>query len=609
MKLSSIRIQGMHNVSDKTYQLDRMNYFLGPNGAGKSTIMQAVQLALLGYIPGTDKKKSAIFHHSNGNFMSVKLIIESDVNSIITITRTWTHKGKDIVATVNTIPENLDINTIIGDVSLPILNFNEFISMTSNKLKDWFINFLPSVDSDIDWDTQLRKEISGFGTILNPDFVTEMVEFVTNMDATGLDKIREFNTYLKQQQSFKKSELTRIQGTIQSLIYYDDCDSSVDIATLMDQNHQDSIIKDNINRQLMLITHNNNIRTQLNQLTEVVCDSLEDDSRYQDNINNIVALDKVISDCNDAITTWTEAVASYTQQLKDKQIIIDGAGVCPYSGTVCDAIAKMLDIFKSDVESLETIITRYQMNITDKNTELLTAKNHRANYERHNTNISAQYSQYNLLKKQLNTDVDGLDESQLKQDEQTLINVISERNDLIIKLEANKQYNELTNVLTTQKFQIEQDLEILKVWIKLTDVNGLQSTIMDVPFHHLAVQVSKYLNLFFGSTDIAASFNLAQGANSFSFGLYKINTNEYIEFDMLSSGEKCLYTLSLLISLIESSATQLPLILIDDLLDHLDTDRIQSCFETLYDIDTVQILLAGVQKCNHPNESEFIKTI
>jgi ATPase involved in DNA repair len=56
MKLSSIRIQGMHNVVDKTYKLNNMNYFVGPNGAGKSTIMQAIQLALLGYIPGTDKR-------------------------------------------------------------------------------------------------------------------------------------------------------------------------------------------------------------------------------------------------------------------------------------------------------------------------------------------------------------------------------------------------------------------------------------------------------------------------------------------------------------------------------------------------------------------------
>ena len=41
---------------------------LGPNGAGKTTIIQAIQLALLGYIPGTDKNKTAIF----SSFLFVK---------------------------------------------------------------------------------------------------------------------------------------------------------------------------------------------------------------------------------------------------------------------------------------------------------------------------------------------------------------------------------------------------------------------------------------------------------------------------------------------------------------------------------------------------------
>ena len=72
----------------------------------------------------------------------------------------------------------------------------------------------------------------------------------------------------------------------------------------------------------------------------------------------------------------------------------------------------------------------------------------------------------------------------------------------------------------------------------------------------------------------------------------------YIEFDMLSSGEKCLYTLAMLIAITENSASDLKLILIDDLLDHLDDANIQTCFATLNNIEDIQVILAGVQPCN-----------
>ena len=604
MKLSSIRIQGMHNVSDKTYQLGRMNYFRGPNGVGKSTVMQAIQLALLGYIPGTDKKKSAIFHHSNGHHMSVELVLEGGSNKI-TINRTWTRKGKDIVATVNTVPEDIDIEAIIGELALPILNFNDFIGMTSNKLKDWFINFLPSADSDIDWNSRLRAEIESYGTLLSPEFVTETIQYVTNLKSEGVERIREFNAYLKQEQSCKKAELTRVQGTIQSLIYYDDCDNSADVSTLTEQNRIDAMHKDNISHQLTLLAQNNNIHAQLRQLTDVTMDSLEADGRYVENIQNIAAADKAIDECTESITSWSAEVASRKQQIADKQKVINGAGVCPYSGTVCEAIAKMIDVFKSDVELLSIEIDTYLKKIDVKNAELATARQQKSSCERHNSTLAAQYTKSDALNKQLNKGLDGLNEEMLIKNRAELEDSIAKRNELIIKLEANKKYNELTKTLTAQKFQLEQELEIIKDWIKLTDVNGMQSTIMDAPFKNLAGTMSEYLRKFFERPDLTAAFHLTQEANSFSFGI-RDERGVYIEFDLLSSGEKCLYTLSLLLSLIETANTHLPLILIDDLLDHLDANRIQACFETLYDINTVQVLLAGVQECSHENAADFV---
>ena len=60
MQIKSVEIKGMRNVVHKTYEFDDVTYLVGPNGAGKSTVLNAIQLALLGYIPGTEKRNSSI---------------------------------------------------------------------------------------------------------------------------------------------------------------------------------------------------------------------------------------------------------------------------------------------------------------------------------------------------------------------------------------------------------------------------------------------------------------------------------------------------------------------------------------------------------------------
>ena len=164
----------------------------------------------------------------------------------------------------------------------------------------------------------------------------------------------------------------------------------------------------------------------------------------------------------------------------------------------------------------------------------------------------------------------------------------------LIKLAANKRYDELSEQVTKDKFELENELEILKIWIKLTDANGLQSTMMNKPFEDLASDMSNYLSSMFGS-EVTASFNLVSKANSFSFGL--VRNGQYIEFDYLSSGEKCLFTLALILCILDRSQTQLRTIVIDDILDHLDGNNAEYLFDTLKKVDSVQFILAGVKEC------------
>ena len=123
MYVKSVEIRGMNNVAQKTYSFSSdVNYLYGKNGAGKSTVLQAIQLALLGYIPGMSKKNDAIMRHANGPQMSVICTLQ-DEGRIIQIERSWKATKKGVACQVHTIPENLDLSTILGNVELPVFNF------------------------------------------------------------------------------------------------------------------------------------------------------------------------------------------------------------------------------------------------------------------------------------------------------------------------------------------------------------------------------------------------------------------------------------------------------------------------------------------------------
>ena len=64
---------------------------------------------------------------------------------------------------------------------------------------------------------------------------------------------------------------------------------------------------------------------------------------------------------------------------------------------------------------------------------------------------------------------------------------------------------------------------------------------------------------------------------------------------MLSSGEKCLFTLALLMSIARFSDSDLKLIMIDDLFDHLDDANIDRVFESLLNVSDMQLIFAGVK--------------
>lgn len=617
MKLSSITIRGMHKVENKTYDISGFRYFYGENGAGKSTIMQAVQLALLGYIPGTDKTKSAIFKHSNGPEMFIKLNLD-DNGKDITIIRTWRRKGKDISAVCEVEPAIYNPEAIVGSLELPVFNFSEFVGMTANKLKDWFIKFLPAADNELNWDMLLSDAISDFEKILDPDFYVQIVNYVRERSETvkGVQLVRDFNAYLKEQQTYYKSEITRLQNTIQSLIYYDDCDDSLDIDSIKSEITTAQMKIDNLNSKLIKIQQNERLLADLEtaksklegefDYNKTLEENLEDNPLYKSAMNAKAVQSDIQSKCTELHRSYNEKRVHLEAKLKAKQQIIESNGACPFTCSECSTIINMITQFKKEISQIKSDMEKLAVAdnkaVSDYNEAAKLEKNADNTVER----IRRAYVTYSALAAQIHSDITTENKENIVESIGILKSKVQQYTDMIIKLEANRKYSALTDNITNDKYKAEQNLEMLKVWIKLTDVNGLQTQLMEAPFKKLADNMSVYLQQFFSGNSrfSAAKFYLSEKANSFSFGVIDIS-GEYIEFDLLSSGEKCLYTLALLLSIVESSDAPLKLIMIDDLLDHLDMARIEDCFKTLYSISGIQVLLAGVQNCHHPNSTEF----
>ena len=625
MKIKTIRIEGMHNVLQKTYTLSDLTYLHGPNGVGKSTVMQAIQLALLGYIPGTSKaSKDAIFKHSNGHVLAVTLLIDDDGEDI-TISRVWSGTKSNINSSIEITPAGYDIHNIISELELPIFNFNEFMNMTANKLKDWFIEFLPSSELVIDWKSVLTTDAIKSGFDVPTTFIDDTVSNIKDLEQSGSDEIRAVNEQFKAALSFKKKELERAKSTIQSLIFYDDVDTSMTESEIDTQIKIYTDIKASRDKAIRDKAANERIVAELKSYDKYNSESYESDPEYlqackdytevSDKIlesqNNIIKYQSEITELDSQLSALFTHRAEIQADSKAKQSIIDSDGICPFTQTKCESIQPIISEYAEairmntiEIESIhdqiKTINERkesIQAEINELNSTISTIAASRSKYIDIQKNVQSAYITKSELSKKIVIVPD------IEDDDRDFDALIEDLQNIKIKLAANKRYNELIDTLTANKFSIEQEVGVYKSWINLTGVNGLQNVGEDIgPFKILQDEMNKYIQNIF-SDSVTAKFNLENKANSFSFGITR--GSDYIPYNLLSSGEKCLYTLALMISLTTLSDSKLKIVMVDDLLDHLDDVNIVKLFDSLKNIQDVQMIFAGVKDI----EGDFVLDI
>lgn len=590
MKLTTVNIVGMHKISHATIDINNVMYFFGPNGSGKSTMLQAIQLGLLGYIPGTAKTKTAIFSHANGDKMSIKITF--DDNSYIF--REWIKNGTDIQYTEDI---SSDLNDILKNLSIPVLDINALLDLSANKLKDWFISFLPKTNLHIDWSYVIRTEAG-----MNEDsvFMKELHDDAIRAGNSGVECVRAFNAAMKEKQTVLKADITRLQSTLQSLVYYDDVDMNLDIDALqMRKKLLLDDIKDLIAKREACLANEKALDeiNKLKKLIDITC-TIEQFEYYNTIVDERSSYDTRLSDIEAQIKVLEDS--KHELNIKAASLKHTDAGVCPYTNEVCQTA---VDATRRNDEELSEI-QKELFRIEDNALSLKTLRDgilQRAKaLDTQIQSIRYCYEHLNYMKstlKDVNEDISTI-KAWIADTEDKLNDV----QDMIGRYLANQKYEELSADLAVEKLKAEQNLDIVKKLIKRTDVNGLQQSLTDRSFTAFAQACSGHVVKFFGDSSMSLQFNLSSKANSFSFGLKTNDT--YVPYELLSSGEKCLVILSVLLNI--SKRNSIPVLLVDDFLDHLDEDRAAKCFDALCEITDTQVIIAGVKPCTSEKFKPFI---
>lgn len=606
MRIKSVTITGMHHIKSKTYEFDAINYLHGPNGAGKSTVLNAVQLAILGYIPGTAKQAGAIFHHASLPEMEIQVTFDDSRY----IKRRWTAKGRSVTSTVIGDFDEDSIKDVIGELELPIFNFNELVNMTANKLKDWFINFLPSDCIEIDWEKELKDSLGGIQLMDSTLLESALNELQTDNGLGMLEKIQSFNAQMKANQSFTKTEIQRNESTVQSLIYYDEEGLQGDAEFLANQVRDARAriqeltqSKEEFIRSQQIIAANDRIRSQIAAMPITSAEDVQTLTERQTNLNGkIKELTDSVADEEASYFSKISQQSDINAEIKSKMQIVNSGSICPYTKTPCESIMTMTEDLRSQADDLKSALSSLESDILDLKSRIDEKKKTIADSRKELMSISQQITtatnstnSIQHMKSMLQPEPNMSQFADL-----SFYNSEIERlNTQISKIEANQRYSSLIDTLTAEKYKIENSAEVYKCWAKLTDPNGLQTRLMDAPFRNLAEDMNRYLGIMF-SGEVTCNFNLEQKANSFSFGI--IRDDRYIPYDLLSSGEKTMYALALMLCIVDKSKSNLKIMIVDDMLDHLDNIRADEVFKSLQNVKDIQIILAGVKESKNAKE-------
>ena len=620
MYIKSVTIEGMRNVKYKKYELSQLVYLHGPNGAGKSTVLNAIQLCLLGYIPGTAKSNAAIMEHANGNRIEVTVELgASDWGThTVEFTRTFERKGRTVTSdfTHEAFGSDPTMDQIIGDSKLPVFDWNSFTSLTSNKLKDWFIQFIPGMNESVNWEQELQSAVN-VDVVYNVDIVKEYADKFSKIDASSaVDSVIEANSTLKNDVSYCKAALAEKENAVNGLLDSSDISDSDDLDVDALQQQYDAAVKKYTNAL--------NRTSQINKLSDDLSRmlSVEDieskQAELQSSIDDTVELQEDLQANLDSTQAQKQAalecLAECKANIETCKSVVNSDSSCPYTKLACESIARVKPQYASKLAQYSSDADSYQQEVKECDSDIKFLQQQLNSTEQDkqkcfklidelNFKLSQRKAAEEKLEKAASAVVESVTQKEVNEAQQLMDSAKQLERDLSFKLNTAvriKQNADLVESMMLEKYKLQEKLDVLNAWVKLTGANGLQTKLSSKGFTDLEQKLTPYVQELFGSL-YTCKFNVAQKANSFSFGLEKrskLGLSTYIPYNLLSTGEKTVYAYMLMKYIADNSNSLLKLVMMDDFFDHLDKQRFASLLHTMSNSSTCQVIMAGVVDCN-----------
>ena len=625
MKVKSVYIEGMRSVSRKSYSFDSSaTYLYGPNGSGKSTVLNAIQLALLGYIPGTAKSNAAVMAHANGPELRVSVKLESDDGSTATVTRTFKKKGSGASSSVSVDPEDFDVEKALGSSKLPVLDWSEFTALTGNKLKDWFIQFMPGMNEKVDWKSELEEACwdSPVSRRMTEDYSKR---FACLEADSAVDQVAAANKELKADLSYAKASLAEKEHAINGLLDKSDFSFTEEqlkkkIATMRDVELKARLDFEKANKEWAEAKSKRASQLSAVQSYSTMSNDLLSEEKVSDLAKQAESLKSKISELKDEVNkpleehsklvTRKEALEEEVSSLKFKvnsvKSTVESSGVCPYTESECSVMLATKAKRIKELESLSKKLASARNNLADVSEQYSSTYLEAMKLE---DEISHLNSKLNLVELKLSSnaktkscleslDVPTKDEIVTEEEVQRLEQVASEArtNQIEAQAQAEKLTSKLSSVefvskLTGEKLKLQEQIDVLNSWVKLTGANGLQTTLSRGGFSKLESDVSEEVSKVFSDGSVC-KFNVSNKANSFSFGVER--NGKYIPYGLLSTGEKTLYAYALMTYIAKSSDSDVKLVMMDDFFDHLDKGNLERLMNAVSENSDVQLIMAGV---------------
>lgn len=628
MILKKIRIKGLRNITDRTISFDSgVNYFWGPNGAGKSTILNAIQLAVLGYIPGKYKTNAAIMKNSNGNVIEISATFDA-TGTEVTVNRMWVRKGSSTVTSDVTIdpPTFGDISYIVKEFETPVFNFEEFAAMSSNMKKDFFVAHL--VESSKSKET-LAKSARGhikcsFEGPLEESKQAQMLESFESLgfpkdwnNPVSLDLVRDAETWVKSTISAKNAEQERVASTLASLVKYEDLDDTLSKDSI---HERESVIqatlqevrdwqtkKASYDAYQVTLEENKDLIKRFEGIT-----SIEDVPEVKEHDKTSKAYDDICvrqSEEKEKLRSKgqevSQKIAEINASITGNKKIIDSKGVCNFTQNPCEPLSGMVaDLEQENIklsEKLEVLQKEYDKLQQDIEAVLVDeVADVKAKYIAARDARSKAQNDYLTARNILNRKIEE-PKSMEHVDVEALQKELSECTDNLAKIKANEIYESTYNKLYADNSELGFQLEVLKILKSYFSANGLQQKLTEGGFLDAQKDLEQYISAMFDGRKATPAFHLSSKANSFSFGLNIDGT--YIPFEYLSKGEQCLYMIGFMAYVINKDVGGVNILLVDDSLDHLDERASEMLFRCITDISEkfdIQCIFAGVYPIKNP---------